>query len=321
MATLTMDAALAVEATSLDFPATFPWFFGPNAATALGHSADASLACTASFTASTSAPNVAATALAATATTSASMSLAAGADASMAAECSARAGSGKAWLVDASLIVTTYAVFPYTFPFVFEQSFDTASRGQTIDAQSTLAEAAMVATGTRGAIGDATQEVVASTYVTAMAGGERIADVALAATATLDAAMSQNHVTSSALPVTAGANTQALAALRADAHQAATATTAAMAPWQARCSAELVAGAATSSAASIAARAAASAEALVSFLVESARHQYAQASLNAVADAHVSQFHDVIIDAGLSVRAHTTVTVPEPTGFWNFYLR
>lgn len=319
MANVTIDATLAVEATSLEFPATFPWFFGPDAAASLDFSTDAPLAVTATTVAILN-DNMLEFSLAVTASTDASASVDGHMDAPLDLAVGFDALIGMFLLADASLIVTTHDTFPYTFPFVFEASPDNASRGQSLNA-ATAASAAFTGTARRGAVADVAQPITASFFASGISGGEHLSDVAFTATATAAATMSQNHITAASLAALANKSAHLVAALHASAHQGATVSNPAAVHWQAQCSAPLVATAAIESMSSLQAMLNAHATALATFLVASGRHQYADVELEVLATADVSNFHDVTAGAALAVQAHTTVTVPEPTGFWNFYLR
>lgn len=314
----TIDAALAVEASGA-FPFTFSFVFGPRASLVADYGVSAALL-TAATTALHFGSQNAEVSLGATATATASMGLAGLVDVPAEVVVDFGANFGKSWYADAKLAATISDTFPYTFPFVFGASPDVASRGQPLDA-ALGADVAADGAATRGAVGDADQSVVASTFALVISGGEHACDVASSVTATAAAGMSQRFAAAAGLGATADAAVGVAASLSLDADLCAQAAALSFVGWAALCDAALSAVADPGSDAALDAQANAVLEALTITLAESVRHQYADAPLTALAAFDASQFHDIVVDVVLAVSSGTTATVPMPTGFWDFFLR
>ena len=86
------------------------------------------------------------------------------------------ASFGKHHNADAALLVSTYAVFPYIFPFIFEQSLDTVVRGQAANATNTVVGVATDGSATRGVLIDAALTVTADIVTGGISGGEHPVD-------------------------------------------------------------------------------------------------------------------------------------------------
>lgn len=321
MAAITVDASLAVEATSLDFPFTFPITFGPDGLATVNHYFDASLAATAILFAALRPPAFADAALVTTANMTADTVLSTKMGASLAVTASLGALAGKAYYADASLVATTYPPFPYVFPFVFDRvAIVEAARGRHADT-TTEAVASTFASGTRGAMGDADLIATASWYLVANSFGDHPGDASLGVFATVAATLSRGQPMSAALATDVGQS----AGVAMDALLSAALTVAfsteTVTGWATRADSALTTTASPHAATSLHALANAARTVVATALGALTRGRYGDASLSAYATGTGLPRQHALVDAGLSVVAITTATTPEPTGFWNFYLR
>lgn len=110
-----------------------------------------------------------------TATATDNLKLSGGMSAALPVTATEFASFGKHYSVDAALLISTYGVFPYIFPFVFEQSLDTISRGQSVNAAETISVSSS-GSGTRGVLIDAHLEVTADIVTGGISGGEHPVD-------------------------------------------------------------------------------------------------------------------------------------------------
>lgn len=316
-----IDATLAVEATSIDFPVVFPITFGPDATGTINHYANASLPIEAILFADNEPPGAMDAIIHVTASTGAEVTLDGSASTTMAITATFLANSGKDYFCDVELVVTTYSVFPYVFPFVFEQTLDTLSRGQTIDVDAIAALVDFETAGTRGAVGDSSQDITASSYVTAISGGEHPADVALTATALTAATLGHGQPIQAAQQIQAQPAGDAVADMLAHVVQAITANYLAIAGWAAHGDVQLEVTSSKSATVTFGATINTAFTIAVHTVEMATRGQFVDATLTATAHFLSGPQHAATVDADLTVSAIRTVTTPLPTGFWDFYLR
>jgi hypothetical protein len=222
---------------------------------------------------------------------------------------------------DAGLVIATYGVFPYIFPFTFEQAADTMSRGQSLSASETIT-AASDGTLVRGRYAGAALSLTANIIASALSGGDHPGDAALAATLTPAAGMTRNRFVSTVLEtitVTPGAG------LRLDAHTSATLhvglTAAAHANTAALMHAPRVITVGIESLINMGGSL--NSTTLVELAQSAAftRGQSADASLQETLTWDVLSNLEYFIDAPLRVHMVFSATTPSPMNFFPFYMR
>jgi hypothetical protein len=320
MANYTIEASLEVDA-ACTFPQTFPFTFGPSATLVCNHSASTALACTSSILVSAGERVFVDAGLGVTANRSGSLKMDGLFDAPKVVTATADVRPSQAWLADVALTVSIYRVFPYTFPFVFEQSFDTMGQGQEVGGEL-VATAQASGSAHRSVGASATQNITANAAATLLQGFEEAGDSTLSVTASRTTAMTRGQRASSALIVEAETTpTKVAMGGRIDPHLTVEASGVGVTHWGTHLAAGHEITAVPRAGLSMSALFATALQVSPTTNASALHDQLMSVALEIVTDPDVSLSLQAMLDASLSVQALMMASIPEDAGFFPFYVR
>lgn len=227
---------------------------------------------------------------------------------------------GKHYFIQASLGISIYANFPYTFPFIFEQSFDTISRGQSLTAALPVAASA-AASIALGHTMHAAVPITASFNVLMLQGHEQAIAASLAVTAARTAAMTRGRSIAASQTITAASSgamhqfAEIAASLQAEMESNV------LANYRGRADAGLDVSAVPQVVTNMLAFIAAAMPVEFTIFSTSGIEWSADSELNTQANIQTTVGHGSTMGATLAIRAIMNVTSPTATGFWPFFLK
>lgn len=293
----------------------------PTVAATRNRFVDASLAVTDVISAHLGASFVTQSHLAETAATSSSVKWHALSSTLLSATMASSVVIGQAYYADASLDVSIYATFPYIFPFVFEQSFDTMGKGQYI-----VANLAATVTKSAGAVrnrfADSSQNVLATFSVLTLVGLDRAADVPLLIAANTDATMSRNQYLNTSQEITTQADAQVSWSALAQAQELDLVVgMPTLMSWLTHADTSMVVVTDMSSVINMSTMI--NSYFIATTLSGSAvtHNQFGSSSLNVSAASTGTIGYNATADTQLVLQALMGATVPQSTGFWPYFLR
>lgn len=226
---------------------------------------------------------------------------------------------GKAFFASASLDVSIYANFPYNFPFIFEQSFDTISRGQSINAALPVS-ASPASSAQLNHATHTTVPITASFYALMLQGFEYPIAASLTVTAATSASMTRGRSISASQTITATRSATVSQFARIAAALPVVFEFNALANYATYTSASLVVTAETQAVTNLSGLIAAALPVAIGINPTSGIEWSADAELNAAISTQTKVSHGSTMGATLAIRAIMNATSPTATGFWPFYL-